>query len=322
MQNNKQPLVTIIIPTMLYDNLLSLALKSTTKISYHNYEVIVVNNNPHKLNKYARIKNTYKQRKNFLFLASNTNLYFANAINLGVKHAKGKYIFASNDDITYEKQSFTNMVNKIESNPKICVVSPVILTSQTKQIDTYGGYVDIFGFCYKITDPNHNPSKIFSIGAGLYRKSCFTKLNGYDPRSILVWEDVDLSWRIHLSGQTTTTAYDAIVYHQTSATTKHLSSEFKTFHARKNRLRGLIKNYSLPLTILTVPITILLYLLVSTKESIAHRSAKPFLTTLRSILWNYLNIHDTLTHRRFIQQQVRKVSDISIISKMHIPFTK
>lgn len=315
----KQIKISIIIPTNLDGNLLSVALRSIAKTAPPHTEVIIINNNSARKPKLQKLILQYKSLPNYRFFTTKTNLYFAKAINLGLKHAKGKYIFISNDDITFRRNTLPNLLTKLRTNPRICVTYPTILDAKTKKLDTYGGAMDIFGFCYKITSLSFLATNFFFIGVGLYHASHLKKLGAFDPSFNLMWEDADLSWRIHLAGLLITHQPSAIIYHNTSATTKLLPKDLKIFNIRRNRLRGLLKNYSLPLALTITPLTVLLYILLATHESISSSSLKPLLATLKSIAWNILNIRSTLKQRSIVQKQIRKVNDFSILAKLTPP---
>src|SRR4051812_43242426 len=107
------PLISII--TVNYNNVAVTVdlLKSIGNLEYANIEVIVVDNNSAE-NPAAQLKNTFPSVN---VIISNKNLGFAGGNNLGIKAAKGDYLFFVNNDTELTPQILNGLLEVFESYP-------------------------------------------------------------------------------------------------------------------------------------------------------------------------------------------------------------
>lgn len=78
-----------------------------------------------------------------------------------------------------------------------------------------------------------------SGGALALRAAAVREVGGVDPRFFLYYEDVDLSWRLHLAGWRVVYTPAAVVVHQHSASVGEFSL-LHTYQTERNRLATLI----------------------------------------------------------------------------------
>ncbi|MBP5412414.1 MAG: glycosyltransferase, partial [Bacteroidales bacterium] len=78
-------------------------------------------------------------------IRSNKNLGFAGGNNLGIKAARGKYLFFVNNDTVFRPQTsdFKLLVNRLESSEKVGMVSPKIRFSWGDNPLQYAGYTPL-----------------------------------------------------------------------------------------------------------------------------------------------------------------------------------
>lgn len=309
------PLVTIIIPTYLGGNSLKACLKSIVASTYSNTEVFVVDNCLDR-GLMRQIFVLFRKYKWIKFIKTQQNLYFAESINLGLSQSNGEYVLIFNDDALLLPNSIDEMVKPLLKFPKLGAVQPKVLLPNGK-IDSMGGAMDTLGFAYKLIRPNHE--KLFYISIGMFRKSALDFSGAYDPNMIIYWEDVDISWRIHLAGYALKYAGNAVIVHQVSQTTKKQNEGFKKFHIRKNRLMGLIKNYSLFHVFIFVPLLILSYIFLIIYEILLYNKQAYPKETFQAILWNIHHLNETLQKRHYIQKFVRRIDDTKILPFMRLP---
>ena len=80
---------------------------------------------------------------------------------------------------------------------------------------------------------------MYGCGAALALKTAAVReVGGIDPRFFLYYEDVDLSWRLRLSGYSVRYVPGAVVVHQHSASTG-AGSLLHTYYTERNRLATL-----------------------------------------------------------------------------------
>jgi GT2 family glycosyltransferase len=91
-------------------------------------------------------------------------------------------------------------------------------------------------------------------GAALYRRDMLNKIGLFDKEYFAYFEDVDMSFRMHLFGWKCIFVPDAIVYHVHSATSKPMSP-FKIFYLERNKLWNMWKYFPRNILISQFPYT-------------------------------------------------------------------
>ncbi len=314
----KNTLVSVIIPTFYGGENLRRSIQSVVDSSYLPIEAIIIDNSP-SLDTLSPIRKEFADRDIVHFFKSKRNLYFAAGINYGITKAKGGYVLIFEDDTVLEKNCVKYMIGAIEKSPNSALVYPSMLKGDGKSVDLIGAAMDYLGFCRKILPSGKAPFKMFYIALGLYRRNIFEKVGGFDADFTILWEDADLSWRIRLTGYDIKYVKEAVIYHNVSESVNKMTSYLKTFHIRKNRLCGMMKNYNLFHAIIFVSITILLYLIFSLIEIFKYRSFVTAKATVCAIWWNISHFSDTRKKRMFVQKKLRKISDAEIMKFLFNP---
>lgn len=296
----KNPLVSII--TINYNQLevtLDL-LSSLRKISYREIEIIVVDNasptdNPDK------IKEAYPEIQ---LIKSKKNLGFAGGNNLGIKQAKGKYLFFINNDTIVPEKIIEPLVKRLENHPEIGMVSPKIKFHWNPDLIQYAGYTKMnpytirnFSIGYHQQDgPEFDqPGETESIhGAAMMVPMDVIKKTGLMPEIyFLYYEEQDWVQMIKRAGYKIYYEPKSYILHKESLSTGK-NSPFKTYYIARNRLVYTRRNYSgknlivstLYQFLIAAPKNILLYLLTFKIEH--------FKAYWRALGWNlvhYKSIH-------------------------------
>ena len=82
--------------------------------------------------------------------------------------------------------------------------------------------------------------------AALYRRSAFDEVGGFDERFFCYFEDVDLGFRLRLSGHRCVYVPGAVVRHVSSALSGY-RSDFAVYHGERNAVWTFVKNMPAPL---------------------------------------------------------------------------
>lgn len=90
------------------------------KVHSVSYEIIVVDNASHE-NEAAKIRHLYPT---VVAIRSNENSGFSGGNNIGIRAAKGKYIFLINNDTYIESDNIACLIERLESRPEIGGVPP------------------------------------------------------------------------------------------------------------------------------------------------------------------------------------------------------
>src|SRR4030042_7162586 len=137
MMKNYQP-VSVIFPTLNSAHLLPSFFNSLKQQTYpqKNLEVIIVDN--HSKDKTVETINNLYPKARVIRLTK--NIGFARAITLAANKAKGKIIFITNDDVTFNRPCIEDLVNLITSDPKIGMVSGKLMLQKPKSTSAWPGF--------------------------------------------------------------------------------------------------------------------------------------------------------------------------------------
>lgn len=247
------------------------------------------------------------------------NVGFDKANNQAAALTHGDYIFLLAHDAYLDTDTLEKLAHYINTYPY-----RNLMQLDTRNYDKTYKTNEVLSF---IIDPFGYPmwsgkkDKIFyADGAALVvKRSLFYKLRGYDEKYFMYLEDVDFAWRARLLGNEVYFLTGIHAYHFGGSTTvatkmkghKYVTSTLRRYHAQKNNLRSLIKNYSLKNLVWTLPVSVALASIEGWLYLIKG-NINGFYLLHKAILWNAFNIFDTLKQRKYIQQ-IRIVGDENIL---------
>ena len=104
-----------------------------------NMEVIVVDN-ASKIDEASTIAQRYPYVKT---TRTDKNLGFAGGNNVGIKEAKGKYLFLINNDTVFKEFDIEPLIKRLESSPTIGILCPKIRFAWGKNPIQYAGYTSL-----------------------------------------------------------------------------------------------------------------------------------------------------------------------------------
>ena len=212
-------------------------------------EVIVVDN-ASKQDEATLIKNKYPKVN---IIRSDNNLGFAGGNNLGIKAAKGKYIFLINNDTIIKDLDFNSIINRLESSPEIGVVCPKIKFTWGNMPIQFAGYTPLsqvtvrnkaIGFGeedrgqYDIPHPTP-----YAHGAAMMLKREVIDKVGLMPECyFLYYEELDWSIMITRAGYEIWYEPACTLYHKESQSTGQ-NSPLRTYYITRNRLLLVKRNW-------------------------------------------------------------------------------
>lgn len=121
---NEKAKVSYIIVTWNNEDIIEECIDSLLMYSMVENEIIVVDNDS-KDTTCQTIRKKYK--KNVILIETGKNLGFSKANNLGLKYATGEYIFFVNPDVIFIEDIVTPMLNVLDKNKQVGIVSPKLL---------------------------------------------------------------------------------------------------------------------------------------------------------------------------------------------------
>lgn len=201
------------------------------------------------------------------------NYGYAAGYNLGLKAQKSKYLVIINSDVLVTNGWLTPILDRMESDPKVGIVQPKILSLENKKMFEYagacGGFIDFFGYpfcrgrifdCLEKDDGQYDePQEIFwASGAALViRTDVFHKIGGFDPLFFAHQEEIDLCWRVKRAGYSVLVHPQSKVYHLGGGTLNYGAPQ-KIYLNFRNNLMLLTKNHNLIKLLWLIPLKLIL----------------------------------------------------------------
>ncbi|MGZ4863601.1 MAG: glycosyltransferase family 2 protein [Halobacteriota archaeon] len=273
-----------------------------------------------------------EQVDNALTVIQNSqNFGFAEGNNIAVAYALNisnpDYILLLNNDTVVEKSFLSQLVNAAEYDRKIGLLQPKILRLGDSTIESTGfmcntlAYSQPRGLNEKDEGQydNHKEDGFFYASGAclLIRKSLLTAFSGecFDPHLFAYYEDVDLSWMARLIGFKVVYCPESVCYHTGKASFGD-ATPLAEYLSHRNRLRVMIKNYSLRTLIFILPLTIVLKSSLLAVDCIVNLDPSYLLSFLKGLGWNVLNLQSALVLRMRIQAK-RKLRDEEIMTFMN-----
>lgn len=293
--NSTYPLVSIVSVNYNQPEATLDMLDSLSKLTYPNFEVIVVDN----ASTSGDISIIKKHHPGVQLIISDENLGFAGGNNLGIKASKGDYIMLLNNDTVVDPGFLEPLVHKFLSEPEAGAVSPKIIFHHTPGMIQYAGLSEINSFTirnkgrgYGVMDTgqyDQDSKTFFAHGAAMMVPRKVIKEVGLMTEIFfLYYEEMDWVKRIRRAGYKVFYVHNSTIYHKESLSTGK-NSPFKTYYMNRARLiylRRNVKGITLVLAILfqcfvAIPKNLLFFLLSGRKDL--------FLAYVRAILWNIKN---------------------------------
>lgn len=294
-KNKTQPLVSII--TINYNQAQATyeLLQSIKKVTYSNYEVIVVDN--------ASNENP-KPLINALFpevtvILSKENLGFAGGNNLGIAAAKGKYLFFVNNDTELTENVMEQLLAMFEEVPNLGMVSPKICYYDEPDRIQYVGFTRINPYTARNTTIGEHeidkgqysqpvPTPYAHGAAMMVKREVIDNVGLMAETFFLYYEELDWCERIRKEGYEIYVEPNALIYHKESLSVGKLSA-LKTYYITRNRILFMRRHASnlqwlafvLFMALFTIPKNLISYAM---KRDFKHIKA-----FVKGILWNFSN---------------------------------
>lgn len=211
--------VSVVVPSFNCKKVLFRLLDSLKKSDYPNFEAIIVDNG-------SRDGTLEEGREKYKWVkwidAGRKNIGQTGTYNLGFAHAKkGNHTMMVDSDVVVGKSAISRMVERLEVNPKIGIVTPMILYLNDKNwVNQAGSHVDLITGRVKV---GWGPKKDFleakpvqnSGTVMLFRNEVVKKIGGFD-NWFLCYFDPDYCLRAKKEGFETWYEPNAICYHDQS----------------------------------------------------------------------------------------------------------
>lgn len=230
-------------------------LPSVLNSTYSNME-IVVGDNASTDESLKFIETNYPTVR---IVVNNENYGFAGGYNKILEQVEADYYVLLNSDVEVSRDWIEPVIQLMESDKKIAVAQPKILSYTNKKQFEYagaaGGYLDFLGypFCrgrvFDSVELDHGQydefSEIFwASGAALFiKRDRWLEVEGLDNDFFAHMEEIDLCWRLKNKGYQIVYCPSSRVYHLGGGTL-NADSPFKTYLNFRNNLVLIQKNLS------------------------------------------------------------------------------
>jgi len=285
-------------------------LASVLNSAYPNFEVILVDNGSDD-GSVELIEKLFRTDQRLKILKLRKNIGFAAGNNVGIAHCSGNYNVFLNNDTIVDENWLNELVKIMDKGNNIGAAQSKLLDMKNpKKLDSAGDFVNCYGSVYSRGKGENETSynqldTIFSArGAAMIIKSkVLNEVGLFDPSFFMIYEDVDLCWRINLKGYKISYVPKSRVYHFSEATTSKLDYKFPLFHRTKNWFMLMLKNREMKALIRYNP---LIYLLgVMTLDLLKRREIESLLTRLAAVIWVIKNFPQIWSKRLFIQNMLK-----------------
>ncbi len=249
MPNTAFPLISIVTLTWNTTEVTCEFLRSIdAHCKYPNLEIIIVDNG-------SAVDPTpaFKAiRSDAQVMLNGTNLGFTGGNNVGIKAAKGEYLFIVNNDTEFTPGLLEGLVEVFELHPDAGMVSPKFHYYFHKGTIEYAGYHPVNPFTgrnsmvgckemdcgqYETLSATH-----YAHGGGMMvPRKVIDEVGALPDEFFIYYEELDWSEQIKRKGYTIYYQPKSLIYHKESMTTGK-ESPFKAFYHTRNRILFMKRN--------------------------------------------------------------------------------
>lgn len=214
-----------------------------------NMEVIVIDNDS-KQDEASFITQRYPYVKT---IRTDKNLGFAGGNNVGIKEAKGKYVFLINNDTVFKEFNTEPLIKRLESSPTIGIVCPKIRFAWRTNPIQYAGYTPLSRTTVRnqsigFSEEDHGqydtarPTPYAHGAAMLIKREAIEKIGLIPEDYFLYYEEIDWSMMFSKAGYEIWYEPACTIYHKESQSTGQ-DSPLRTYYITRNRLLLVKRNW-------------------------------------------------------------------------------
>lgn len=219
------------------------------KNSYSHLEIIVVDNGS-AVNPVGEWQQKFPEAR---FIRSENNVGFAGGNNLGIKAAKGDYLFFVNNDTEFTEGLVEKLANTLDENADAGIVSPKIRYFHSPDILQYAGFTPmnyytasnrcVGQFEKDCGQYDHLSGETgFAHGAAMMvRRAAIEKAGRMPENFFLYYEELDWSEQIKRAGYTIRLNMEALIFHKESVSVGSKSA-LKEYFMNRNRILFIRRN--------------------------------------------------------------------------------
>ena len=174
------------------------------------------------------------------------NLGFAPALNRAAENCATEWLAFLNNDMRIHPRWLLEIIQAAEIHRASCIASR-IMNWDGSSTQFAGGEINLLGKGFEWGEEDCNVEEerrlLFACGgAMLIRRELFLQSGGFDDDYEMIYEDVDLGWRLNLYGHEVWYAPKSVVYHRQHASLAKVPYSRKAIFFERNSLATMYKN--------------------------------------------------------------------------------
>ena len=237
-------------PTLAAGQPLAACIASLEAQTFRDFDVVVVDNSGIGLARRAL------QGRGVAIVENVDNVGFGAAVNQGIRASSAPFVALLNDDAVAHPGWLDAMLQALDGRSDVGMVAPQIRLGRSGTLDSAGMLICGDGSSRQRGHgepadryPRRQEVLLPSGCAALYRREMLDETGLFDADFYLYCEDTDLGLRARWKGWECLYVPSAVVEHDYSGTAGR-ASPLKAFHAERNRLFLVVKNFPLALLLL------------------------------------------------------------------------
>ncbi|MFZ3059453.1 MAG: glycosyltransferase family 2 protein [Candidatus Methanoperedens sp.] len=236
---------------------LNACLSSMENQTYHDFEVIFVDN----ASTDTSVEYVKAHFPSVRIIENEKNYGFAKGNNIGIKEAKGDLIATLNNDTEVTPAWLEELVRSINSDENVGMcASKLLFMKKRKMINSTGICISRSGACWDRGMFECDNGQYESIGevfgpcagAAMYRKSMLEEIGLFDEDFYAYMEDADLAFRGRLAGWKCLYVPKAVVYHVHGGTAGY-ATDYTLYYGNRNIIWNSIKNFPPRMLLTSLP---------------------------------------------------------------------
>jgi GT2 family glycosyltransferase len=267
-------------------------------------EIIVVDNDPEG----AATSALERSASGVRLLSRGTNLGYCRACDLAVEHAQGEWVFFLNPDATAAPDCLERLLAAAE--PDVAMLGAQVVLPDGETVNAGANPVHLTGVAWsgRYGEPREHgrPRDAASVsGAALaIRTERYQRVGGHCPGFFMYYDDVDLAWRVRLSGARVVFVPGAVVRHDY----EFAKGDGKWFQLEHNRSWAVLSNYGARALLVLGP------LLLAAEIAVSLQARRDGWWPEKRRAWRVLGgeLPAILRWRRRVQR-LRRVPDAAIV---------
>jgi GT2 family glycosyltransferase len=284
------------------------AVESLLAQSHPPIEILIADNHPE--SRTAKAMSAWPPDARVRLVHRGENLGYTGGCNAAATHAQGEWLFFLNPDARADPSCLTTLLDAVDSRSGVAGAQVLLPDDRTNAGDNP---VHITGIAWsgRFEEPREHgpPREVGSVsGAALLaRAEAFRAAGGMCEPLFMYEDDVDLCWRVRLTGWTVVFCPDAVAWHDY----EFEKGTMKWYWLERNRLWTVLANYSAITLLLLAPLLLGTELMVTT-QAIRGGWTLKLLRAWGSVV---LDLPQLIRWRRRVQRG-RRVGDREIVELM------